>query len=457
MKREDAALKRLESAHKLARDNGGQCLTTEPIKERGLFLLTCPKGHPDFTKRHDAVVLGKYCPACAMEKKGEEQVKYTKSDLDAYAANLGGTCLSTEYLGWDKKHLWQCSKGHTWESKPRMVISMGSWCPVCAGNAKYTVEDLTERVTVRGGKCLELNYDPVKERSTALWECSFDHTWRARTDTIIGRGDWCPHCKTSYGERMARQILEKLFDVDFPKVRPEWLMGDKGMPLEIDMFHEGLLGLEYQGPHHYKKTGYRHDSPEKVKKRDAFKAAVFEERPEKLIQLPEFKNVSDAKACIEEMKSALIVAGIAVPDRNIIIDYRQVYINTEGAAFFERLNAYVASHDGSLMSNNYIGRSKSYQVVCRKHDLLFTLNETGMLRGKWCPGCKKHRFFEKYKLLVENKGGIMLSKEYVDSKTPLKIADAHGFRFSLTSHQLSHGVWRRDVTTQQVEKVVQKG
>jgi len=193
-----------------------------------------------------------------------------------------------------------------------------------------------------------------------------------------------------------------------------------------------------------------------VKKRDAFKAAVFEERPEKLIQLPEFKNVSDAEACIEEMKSALIVAGIAVPDRNIIIDYRQVYINTEGAAFFERLNAYVASHDGSLVSNNYIGKSSNYQVIC-KHGHVFSLNAYDMLRGKWCPGCKKHRLFEKYKLLVENKGGIMLSKEYVDSKTPLKIADAHGFRFSLTSHQLSHGVWRRDVTTQQVEKVVQKG
>jgi hypothetical protein len=74
MKRKNAALRRLASAHKLAMDNGGQCLTTEPIKERWLFLFTCPNGHPNFTKRHDAVVLGKYCPACAMEKKGHDQM-----------------------------------------------------------------------------------------------------------------------------------------------------------------------------------------------------------------------------------------------------------------------------------------------------------------------------------------------------------------------------------------------
>lgn len=457
MECKNAALRRLKSAHKLAKDNGGQCLTTEPIPGRSRFLFTCPKGHPDFTKRHDDVALGKYCPVCAMKKKGIEQIKYTKSDLDAHAAQLGGKCLSSEYLGWDKKHLWQCSEGHTWESKPRMVISMGSWCPFCAGNAKYTTEGLTERVTPRGGKCLDLHYDPAKERSTALWECNFEHKWHARTDTVIGRGDWCPHCKTSYGERMARQILEKLFDADFPKVRPTWLMWDNGMPLEIDMFHEGLFGLEYQGPHHYKKTGYNHDSLEQIRKRDAFKVATCDQRGVKLVVFPEFKNVSDADACVEEMKSALQAAGIAVPDRDICIDYREVYINTEGAAFFERLNAYVAGRDASLVSSNYIGKSKNYQVVCRKHDHLFTLNEADMLRGKWCPVCKKQNLFEKYKRLVEKKGGIMLSTEYVDSQTPLEIEDAHGYRFSLTSHQLSHGVWRRAVTAQQVGKVASNG
>jgi len=448
MKRKNAALRRLESAHSLAKSNGAQCLTTEPIQERGRFLFVCPKGHPNFTKRHDAVVLGKYCPACAMEKKGKEQIKYTKSDLDAHAAQLGGKCLSSEYLGWDTKHLWQCSEGHTWESKPRMIISMGSWCPDCAGNAKYTTEGLTELVTQRGGKCLDLHYDPSKKRSIALWACNFEHKWSARTDTVIGRGDWCPHCKTSYGERLARQILEKLFDVDFPKVRPTWLMWNNRMPLEIDMFHEGLFGLEYQGPHHHRKTGYNHDSLEQIRKRDDFKVAACAQRGVKLVVLPEFRNVSDAEACVVEMRSALRADGIAVPDREITIDYREVYINTEGAAFFEQLNTYVVSRGASLVSNNYIGRSRNYQVVCKKHDHLFTLNESDMLRGKWCPKCKNLELLEKYKRLVESKGGIMLSTEYVDSKTPLEIENDQGYRFSLTTHQLSHGVWRRDQRVQ---------
>jgi hypothetical protein len=88
-------------------ENGGVSMTPN---KRWLFLFTCPNGHPNFTKRHDAVVLGKYCPACAMEKKGHDQIKYTKSDLVAYAASKGGAFLSDVYCGWNSVHRWQCKE-----------------------------------------------------------------------------------------------------------------------------------------------------------------------------------------------------------------------------------------------------------------------------------------------------------------------------------------------------------
>jgi len=324
-----------------------------------------------------------------------------------------------------------------------MVIGMGAWCPICAGNARHTVEDLSERVASRGGKCLDLQYNQIKERSTAFWECNFGHKWYARTDTVIRRGDWCPNCRTSYGERMARQILEKLFNAEFPKVRPSWLVGEKGVPLEIDLFNKDLFGVEYQGPHHYRQTGFTHDCHEQVSSRDALKRRVCADRKFVLAQIPEFKDILDADGCIKAVKDELAKHGIAVPEREISIDYRLVYVKTEGVEFFKELNAYVAERSGRLLADQFAGLARNYTVIC-KHGHEFTLNRYDMRRSKWCRECYINELYLKYKGLVEERGGRMLAKRYVSSSTPMEIESASGFRFALTPHQLAHGVWSND-------------
>ena len=442
MKRKLAALKRLEEAHGHAAKHGGTCMTPAPIGERESFEFSCPNGHRNFYKRHDAVKQGKYCPACAMQKKGKEQVKYSKANLDAYAADKGAACLSDSYNGWNVNHLWRCDQGHEWNAKPRVIIAMGSWCPECAGNKKYSIEALNVHAAERGGKCLDLHYDSAKERSTALWECHFGHEWYARTDTVIGRGDWCPHCNTSYGERMARQIIEQLFDAKFPKTRPKWLIGEHGMPLEIDILNVDLFCAEYQGMHHYQQTGYTHDSFIKIVARDKFKVDRCREMGIPLVLIREFDNVLDVDSCVAAVKDALLEAGVKVPDRDVLIDYRSIYINSAGVEFFTRLNEYVAERDGSVVSDQFAGISKDYEVVC-KDGHRFTLNSREMAYGKWCRECAQHERYLKYKRMVEKKGGKMISTRYVSSFTPLEIESASGVRFALTPHKLSHGVWRK--------------
>lgn len=438
MKPSDAALIRLNEARKLAAEHGGVCVTNTPISPRKNFEFTCPKGHKNFFKRHDSVKQGKYCPKCAMLAKGLQQVKHTKASLDSYAASKNGQCLSEAYLGYNTLHLFQCHKGHRWEAKPRMLLGMGSWCPVCAGNKKYTVEELNSLVANRGGRCLDLAYDPVTERSSAMWECHFGHRWLARVDMIIRRGDWCPTCAGSYGERLCRQIIEKLFDAPFPKFRPNWLMGEMGRPLEIDIFNASLFGVEYQGPHHYGKTSFTHDSHENISARDAIKCARAKEMGFVLVQMPEFDDILDEDGCIKSVKDVLINHGIAIPDRQISIDYRSVYTNSEGVEFFKELNTYVAERGGMLVVDHFAGLSRDYQVVC-KHGHQFTLNRYDIPHGKWCRECYNKRLYQKYSLIVAKRGGRMLSDRYVSSNTPMEIESSSGKKLALTPHQLSHG------------------
>lgn len=52
--------------------------------------------------------------------------------MQSLAAERGGRCLSTEYLGTTVKLTWQCHQGHVWEAAPTGVKNQGRWCPNCA-------------------------------------------------------------------------------------------------------------------------------------------------------------------------------------------------------------------------------------------------------------------------------------------------------------------------------------
>lgn len=47
-----------------------------------------------------------------MEKKGTDQIKYSKTALDDFASSKGCLCLSETYIGYNTPHLWQCDNGH---------------------------------------------------------------------------------------------------------------------------------------------------------------------------------------------------------------------------------------------------------------------------------------------------------------------------------------------------------
>ena len=58
-----------------------------------------------------------------------------KARLDAILTERGGQLLSTEFLGRKRRHQFQCSHGHIWETTAAVVLQ-GSWCPHCALTAK---------------------------------------------------------------------------------------------------------------------------------------------------------------------------------------------------------------------------------------------------------------------------------------------------------------------------------
>lgn len=116
--------------------------------------------------------------------------RHTLADMHALAQARGGRCLSEAYRGVNEKHQWECALGHTWEAIPES-IKRDSWCPICAGNTRGTLEEIQRLAAARGGICLS---DTYRNSSTKLrFVCREGHQFESCRG-YLKAGNWCPSC-----------------------------------------------------------------------------------------------------------------------------------------------------------------------------------------------------------------------------------------------------------------------
>jgi hypothetical protein len=121
------------------------------------------------------------------------KIKLTIDDMHALAKTKGGECLSTVYRNLMGKLTWRCSMGHEWNATANDVKNSGSWCPVCAGVKKHDLKTMMDIARNRGGECLSNAY--VNSKTKLQWRCAKGHEWVAAPATILSsRGTWCPYC-----------------------------------------------------------------------------------------------------------------------------------------------------------------------------------------------------------------------------------------------------------------------
>jgi hypothetical protein len=167
----------------IARQRGGECLSTKYFNGTSRLLWQCRVGHQWKTVPNN-VRRGRWCPACA----GRPVV--TIEEVRAIANKRGGQCLSGEYTNNKTKLLWQCMKGHRWLTTASH-IKQGHWCPACAGRPLITIEELQAIAKSRGGKCLSEKYR--NSRTKLTWQCKVGHQWEAAARNVR-KGHWCARC-----------------------------------------------------------------------------------------------------------------------------------------------------------------------------------------------------------------------------------------------------------------------
>lgn len=374
--------------------------------------------------------------------------KITIQDMHKIAHLKGGSFLSEKYFGGHQKHLWRCSKGHTWEAKPCSIKS-GTWCPYCIGRGK-TIEDMRRLARNKKGLCLSDNYESADTK--LKWQCEYGHIWEAIPYTI-GRGHWCPICRniknnarmqerkpkiasiqelarkrdgkllsmnynnaharlkwtckeghvweaslhqlktmkswcptcsTGISERICREFFEKIFSASFPRKKPNWLLNSRRNKMELDGYNKDLKLA-------FEYQGQQHYRKNKFFHRDmgAFNLRKKDDYLKKQLCKDAGVTLIDIpyKVTFEKMHGYIIEA----------CKSSKINVPAVSKIDFTLLDAYVPerlrefekiaeSKGGKVISNRYYNAHTKLKWICKEGHVWEATPNHIKLDG-WCPKC----------------------------------------------------------------------
>ena len=287
-----------------------------------------------------------------------------------------GRLLSKIFTKQKDRHLFQCEKGHIFKTSIFTVLH-GSWCPKCSGLERLTLQQMQEIAKKRGGECLSTEYSNNMEH--LKWRCKFGHFWDASAYQIKTKGHWCPHCCGSLSERMTRVAFQTIFEKEFFKIKPKWLLSDIDSRMELDGYCRELgIAFEHNGTQHYDGKFIKNMSKEKLErnqKLDALKIELCKQNDVKLIVVPALHYKLKIEDLKEFIKQECMKQNIKLPENfdDIHIDYDKAYSTPDAANHMKEIERIIKKKTGELLEGIYINaEEKSFKIRCDKGHIFQT-------------------------------------------------------------------------------------
>lgn len=308
--------------------------------------------------------------------------KYTLQDAQELALSKGGKFLSLEFTTASRKYWWECAQGHQWETAFYVVMKMNCWCRKCylekprePPPPKHSVEDADALAAERNGKMVSAITE-VRSDTLLFWQCAESHVWQAKFNNVR-RGTWCACCSFEKSERLARRILEFLYDESFCKARPKWLKSPVSTQnLELDCYNEKLaVALEYSGQQHYeicKAFQMTKEDLDSIQARDKAKADQCEARGVRLLIVPYTVKHVDMYKFIRNIAPDL------PPNTPSDVPLSTFEVVGQGEEQLRHIQAWLADKfpGAQLRSVGYISSRSPLQFLCaEKHEVQIAWQE----------------------------------------------------------------------------------
>jgi len=162
---------------------GWKYLENDYIPQQKYANLQCPEGHIILKHLHDFIG-GSGCPICAGTKK--HTFEYVKSYIEAE----GYTLLSDNYKNAQTYLTVCCPDNHVYQVKWSNFKRYR--CPYCAGNIKYTIDQVKGILGTEGYKFLDSVYRGSNENH--LFQCPEGHIYENKIGAFIKGEGRCRLC-----------------------------------------------------------------------------------------------------------------------------------------------------------------------------------------------------------------------------------------------------------------------
>lgn len=433
----------LKDMNNIAEARGGKCLSEDYINSNSKLIWECSEGHKWNATPRD-IKQGKWCPYCS------GNIKFSIRKANQIAKKNGGKCLSKRYLNQNIKLLWECFKGHRWESTLRSVRN-GAWCPKCSkersalSKRKHTIDEMCKLAEARGGKCLSEKY--FNPHAKLLWKCANGHQWEAGYNSVK-RGLWCPICSSGLGERICREYFEQIFGKPFPRCYPKWLQSKLGFQMELDGYNEELcIAFEHHGEQHYSIDNPFIDTMDLLEKRkvdDNWKRHLCLKRNVLLIEIPQIPDRTPIHNIKDIIKREFENSDFQLPVTfdSIEIDLKKAYTTRLTDNELLNLKIIAANKGGKCLSNQYINNTTKLLWECTAGHRWYAA-PSSVKNNTWCPICAGivKSTIKEMRILADNKGGKCLSDEYINNNSKLLWECKFGHRWASTPKNIKKGKW----------------
>jgi len=451
----------IEEMQAIARERGGECLSTEYTGIKENLVWRCSNGHTWEASAQGVRTGGTWCSDCAGVKP------LTLEQCQKDAIERGGKCLSKKYTNVETKLQWRCENGHEWKATPHSIRG-GGWCPKCgigrrSDLARLGIEEMQRIASERGGECLSKTYKNLNFR--LRWRCALGHEWDG-SPAPIRSGTWCPVCSSQIGERIARAYLVQIFGSEFPRARFDWLINARGNRMELDGYsHEKKIAFEHHGIQHYKWNKHFFKSESEFKRRrrdDRKKVGLCASHGIRVIVIPEIPSITPIEKIGEVIYNECKRLGVQI-NKSVVgreCDLGEVYRTPESIERWEGMSRHADSKGGKLLSDIYRGSKYKHRWQCSYGHEWEATNGSILSQGNWCPKCARQITGQANRLSIdvlsqaaETQGGSLLSSSYVDSKSALEWRCGYGHVWRASATNIRSGAWcpicRRQLRRQQ--------
>lgn len=117
---------------------------------------------------------------------------------------------------------------------------------------KLNIEKIKELLNKIHPDYILLSETYINNKKKLKFLCNKKHYFEMRWNSVV-IGQECPNCIRFIQEDLTREIIEKVFNEKFIKIKPEWLINpNSNKRLELDGYCEKLkIAFEYDGQFHY--------------------------------------------------------------------------------------------------------------------------------------------------------------------------------------------------------------